>query len=168
MSLRYARRSLSSTAREALYDRCRGENAFPTCNICGLPVDGTREAWDESHDPDGPPHALNGNNDTGIAHRDCNRRHGAEVVVPLMAKVKRNRQKNIGAFRTRTPMACGRASRLSKSMGGGVKPRLTLAERDRVSTKIIRRSPRTPSCNALDQLDAQLAAVAHQMEQVQP
>jgi hypothetical protein len=31
----YSRRRLSSTAREALYDRCRGAAEFPTCNICG-------------------------------------------------------------------------------------------------------------------------------------
>jgi len=54
------RRRLSSSAREALYDRCRGTEEFPTCNICGLPVNGVHQAWDESHDPDGPPHCFGG------------------------------------------------------------------------------------------------------------
>jgi hypothetical protein len=30
-----SRRRLSTTTREALYDRCRGAAEFPTCNICG-------------------------------------------------------------------------------------------------------------------------------------
>jgi hypothetical protein len=141
MSLIHTRRSLSTTAREALYDRCRGDNDFPTCNLCGLPVDGTRQAWHESHDPDGLPHALGGT-ETGVAHADCNRRHGAEVVVPLVAKVTRIRQKHIGAFRTKQPMPCGRNSARSAQIGGGVKPRQSLADFHRTSPKIFRRSER--------------------------
>lgn len=146
MALTYTRRRLSSSAREALYDRCRGENEFPICNICKLPVDGVKQAWDESHDPDGPPHAMNGNDDTGVAHRECNRRHGAEVVVPLMAKVDRNRQKHIGAFQTRHKLPGGRDSRVKKKIGGGV----------------VVREPRVPK-SSFNDLDAQLAAVSTEM-----
>jgi hypothetical protein len=53
----YSRRRLSTTAREALYDRCRGAAEFPTCNICGQLIL-VGDAWDESHDPDGPPPLL--------------------------------------------------------------------------------------------------------------
>jgi hypothetical protein len=137
MSLTYVRRSLSTTAREALYERCRGDNAVPTCNICQLPVL-LNEPWDESHDPEGLPHALGGD-ETGVAHRDCNRRHGAEVVIPLVAKVKRIRQKFIGAFRTKQPMPCGRNSARSAQIGGGTKPRQSLADFHRNSPKIYRR-----------------------------
>lgn len=137
MALTYTRRRLSSTRREELYDRCRGDNAVPECNICHLPIL-LNEPWDESHDPEGPPHALGGT-ETGVAHRDCNRRHGAEVVIPMVAKAKRGRQKHIGAFVTKAPMPCGRASARSHAMAGGIKPRQTLADHHRTSKKIFRR-----------------------------
>lgn len=146
MALTYTRRRLSSRDREALYDRCRGEKEFPDCNICGLPVDGVRQAWDESHDPEGPPHCFGGT-ETGVAHRECNRRHGAEVVVPMDAKATRNRQKHIGAHVPRIPMPAGRNSRIKRKIGGGV-----VARRLRV--------PKVDFAN----LDAQLAAVAAEME----
>src|ERR1700743_734114 len=78
------RQKLSSTAREALYDRRPGDAECPTCNICDrLILIG--DAWDESHDPEGPARCFGGT-ETGVAHRDCNRRHGAEVGRPLHAK----------------------------------------------------------------------------------
>jgi hypothetical protein len=83
----HPRRRLSTTAREALYDRCRGAAEFPTCNICGQLVL-VGDAWDESHDPEGPPRCFGGA-ETGVAHRACNRRHGAGVVRPLDAKATR-------------------------------------------------------------------------------
>jgi 5-methylcytosine-specific restriction protein A len=116
MALAYTRRRLSSSAREALYDRCRGDAEVPDCNICGLPIR-VGDAWHESHDPEGPPHCFGGT-ETGVAHRDCNLRHGAEVVVPMDAKATRIRQKHIGAFQTRHKMPCGRDSRWKKSVDG--------------------------------------------------
>jgi hypothetical protein len=108
---RFPRRSLSSTAREALYDRCRGAAEFPTCNICDqLMLVG--DAWDESHDPDGSPHCFGGT-ETGVAHRTCNRRHGAEVVRPMDAKATRNRQKHRGV--PDPPQAARRTARLAKA-----------------------------------------------------
>jgi 5-methylcytosine-specific restriction protein A len=122
VALAYTRRRLSSSAREALYDRCRGDKPFPDCNICGQPVDGTRQAWDESHDPDGPPHCFGGT-ETGVAHRRCNRRHGAQVVVPMDAKATRVRQKSIGAFVTRYKLPGGRDSDRKRTVDGRVVPR---------------------------------------------
>jgi hypothetical protein len=84
---------LSTTAREELYDRYRGDAEFPTCNICGQLIL-VGDAWDESHDPEGAPHCFGGT-ETGVAHRACDRRHGAEVVRPLDAKATRNRQKHV-------------------------------------------------------------------------
>jgi hypothetical protein len=75
----YSPRRLSTTAREALYDRCRGGEEFPTCNICGQLIL-VGDAWDESHDPEGPPHCFGGT-EVGLAHRTCNRRHGAEPLL---------------------------------------------------------------------------------------
>lgn len=147
MALTYPTRSLSSSARQALYDRCRGENEFPTCNICGLPVDGTRQAWDESHDPDLPPRCWGGTI-TGIAHRDCNRRHGAEVVVPMVAKAERVRQRHTGAFKSRHKLPGGRDSRIKIKIGGGV----------------VARTPRIVRFNERE-LDEVLAAVDAGMRQ---
>lgn len=117
MALTYSRRRLSSKQREELYDRCRGNNEFPTCNLCGLPVDGTREPWDESHE--GAPHALGGT-ETGVAHRVCNQRDNHLNVTPMVAKAKRGRQKHIGAFQTRHKLPGGRGSGVKKKIGGGV------------------------------------------------
>ncbi len=119
------RRRLSSTAREELYDRCRGDKDHPDCNLCGEPVL-IGDAWDDSHV--GAPHALGGN-ETGVAHRSCNRRDGAEVVTPMVAKAKRGRQKFIGAHQTRYPMRGGRDDKISRGMDGRVKPRTTLTQK---------------------------------------
>jgi hypothetical protein len=100
------RRRLSSKAREEFYDRCRGDAECPSCNIWGGPVL-VGDAWDENHDPDGPLHCFGGE-DTGVAHRACNRRQGAEVVRPMDAKATRSRQKHIGAFQTRHKLPGGR------------------------------------------------------------
>jgi hypothetical protein len=111
------RRSLSSTKREELYDRCRGENEFPICNLCGCPVDGTRQAWDESHFP---VPATFGGTETGVAHRDCNRRHNHEVVTPANAKANRVRRNFIGASVSQTPMRGGRQDTIKRTMAGRV------------------------------------------------
>ena len=117
----YSRRRLSSAAREALYDRCRGAAEFPTCNICGQLIL-VGDAWDESHDPDGPPRCFGGM-ETGVAHRACNRKHGAQVVRPLDAKATRNRQKHIGAFETRHKLPGGRMDWRKRKLDGEVVPR---------------------------------------------
>ena len=121
------RRSLSSTAREQLYDRCRGSEPCPRCNIpgCGAFVlPGQR--WVESHFPS--PHALGGV-ETGIAHFHCNAAYAAAVEAPLIAKVKRQRRRHIGARMPRHPLPCGRDSPLKIKIGGGLAPRLTLSQR---------------------------------------
>lgn len=113
------RRRLSPTKREELYDRCRGENTFPICNLCPLPILPGQE-WDESHI--GAPAALGGT-ETGVAHRKCNRDHGAKVVTPMVAKAKRGRQKFIGAWVPQTPMRGGRSDSIKRTMSGRVVPR---------------------------------------------
>jgi hypothetical protein len=153
MALTYTRRRLSSSDREALYDRCRGTKEFPDCNICGLPVDGVRQAWHESHDPDGPPHCFGGT-ETGVAHADCNLRHGAQIVVPMDAKATRVRQNFIGASVSRFPMPAGRNSPLKRKVGGGVVPRQARVQK-------VSFDPPAPADDA--DLDAQLAAVSAEM-----
>ncbi len=111
------RRGLSTSAREALYDRCRGDNKFPTCNLCGNPVDGTSQAWDESHFPVA---ASFGGTETGVAHKSCNRKHNHEVVTPQNAKANRVRQHFIGARVASYPMRGGRQDSIKRTMSGRV------------------------------------------------
>jgi hypothetical protein len=94
------RRKLTKAQRRDFYIAAKGEEDFPRCNICGefvLPG----QAWDESHE--GAPHALGGTR-TGIAHRRCNRDHGAQVVTPMVAKAKRLYDKHRGIHVSRYPM----------------------------------------------------------------
>ena len=113
---------LSNRAREALYDRCRGDAEFPTCNICSQLIL-VGDSWDESHDPEGPPRCFGGT-ETGVAHRTCNRTHGAQVVRPLDAKATRVRQKHIGAFQTRHKLPGGRTDSRKRKLDGEVVSRL--------------------------------------------
>ena len=106
-----------------------GRGDYPICNICDQPVLPT-DAWDESHAPEHPK-ALNGKS-KGVAHLTCNREHGAKVVVPLVAKVKRVRAKYLGIKGNglgRHAMQGGRRSGVTRTMAGEVKPRLTLAQK---------------------------------------
>ena len=117
--------ALSSTAREKLYDAeaakaiADGRGKLPICNICDLPIDGRRDRWHESHDPKIPKHL--GGEVTGIAHARCNLRHNNQHDTPLYHKVKRKRQKDIGAWRSSSrPFPCGRDSAFKKKIGGEV------------------------------------------------
>jgi hypothetical protein len=150
----HRRRGLSSSAREALYDRCRGSDEFPTCNIpgCGRPVK-PGERWVESHYP--VPHA-NGGQETGVAHERCNHLFACQIEVPAMAHADRVRRKHIGAHVSRYPLPGGRNSHLKRKVGGGVVPRQARVH------KISFAGDPAPAANEI-KLDAQLAAVAVEM-----
>ena len=90
--------------RRAFYAQACGDGEYPNCNLCGLPAR-PGQKWDESHE--GAPHALGGAT-TGIAHRRCNRRHGSEVVTPMVADAKRQYDKHRGIHVSRSPMPGGR------------------------------------------------------------
>lgn len=110
--------------------RMAGLGSLPICNIpgCGRVVQESDD-WDESHDPG--RHKVFGGRETGVAHRACNREHGAQVVVPEKAKADRIRRKHIGAARKGTgphPMPGGHRANFKIAIGGGRKPRLTVAE----------------------------------------
>ena len=85
------RRRLSPRDRAALFDREGGR-----CHLCkGLVQAG--EAWDNSHEI---PLACGGADDESnwrVAHRKCHRAHTAAVDAPLIAKVRRQHQRHIGA-----------------------------------------------------------------------
>ena len=112
----------------AAYRVDRGE--FPICVHCDLPVT-PDQAWDRSHVT--VPRALNGKS-VGVGHRKCNQHDNNKVVTPMVAKAERVRKKHVGITGPglgKHPMQCGRRSRTTKTMSGGVKPRLTSAQRHR-------------------------------------
>ena len=122
--------SLSSSAREKLYDaetakaRAAGLGNLPICNICGNQVDGRRDRWHESHDPQIPKHM--GGNVTGIAHERCNLKHNNEIDTPLYWKNKRVRQRHIGAkVASGRSFQGNRGSYLKKKLNGSVVIRAT-------------------------------------------
>lgn len=114
---------LSSTAREKLYDaeaakaKASDRGDLPICNICDCPIDGRRERWHESHDPQIPKHM--GGEVTGIAHERCNLKHNNEHDTPLFWRLKRIRQFHIGARVPRgRPMPGTIASGIKKPFNG--------------------------------------------------
>jgi hypothetical protein len=123
----FTRRRLTKKGREALWlsesDAAReaGRGDFPICNLCNRAVIPGRDLWDESHDP-AKPNAWGGTA-VGIAHRRCNRIHGATVVTPMVAKAKRQWRRNVGIAEpgvTLNPIPGGRDDRLKKKLNGEV------------------------------------------------
>lgn len=109
---------------------CLGADGLPatdgtvTCNLCQLPVQPGSD-WDESHGP--IPKAFGGAA-VWIAHRRCNREHGAQVVTPMIAKAKRQERKHVGITRPglgKTPLPCGRNTGFKKTMRHGVVKRMS-------------------------------------------
>lgn len=122
------RHRLTNKQREELYDGeaakavAAGLGPYPICNLCVLPIT-PGQKWHDNHDKY-LPHALGGQRD-GISHKRCNERHNNEHDTPLVAKVKRTRQKFIGAWRTSRPMVGSRASGIKLAMNGAVLNRAT-------------------------------------------
>lgn len=121
--------TLTARKRQELYDReaakakASGRGEYPLCNLCGLPVSPGQQ-WDESHDP-GRPRAFGGT-DTAIAHRRCNRDHGARFVTPMVAKANRQRFAHTGAkLKSRRPLPGGKSDAIKKKMDGSVIDRRT-------------------------------------------
>ena len=114
---------LTAKQREELWDAecaksiAAGRGQYPICNICKTQITPGRR-WHDSHNPY-LPHALGGDRD-GIAHERCNLKHNYEHDTPLVAKNKRQRQKFIGAWQTRSrPIPGTIRSGIRKPMNGG-------------------------------------------------
>jgi hypothetical protein len=116
--------------REKAFYKSRAGKPHPLCNICGNPIVTGPDAdihngerWHESHFP--TPKAIGGKA-TGVAHEACNLRRAREVEAAIIAKVKRLEEPR----RSKRPLPCGRhTSKFSKTVGGRVVLRLTLAEK---------------------------------------
>lgn len=113
------RRSLSARERERLFNLHGG-----VCHFCGLTINPAREAWDISHEL---PLELGGEDDDKNrqpAHRLCHRQHTSETDAPRIAKMRRQRQKNMG-LRTRKSWGfqTNRDGKWRKKMDGTVERR---------------------------------------------
>lgn len=133
------RRMFNSKRRETVWLRARyaahaaGRGRYPICPHCDLPVYETDD-WDECHLP-GRERAFgagSGVEDVTVGHRRCNQLHARTEVVPAVAKSNRVRRKFIGAHKPGMgprPMRGGRRDDFKVAVGGGVKPRLTNAQK---------------------------------------
>jgi hypothetical protein len=79
------------------------------------------EEWDVSHDI---PLEAGGKDDESnwlVAHRKCHRVHTSKVDMPLIAKVKRVRQKHLGAsLKSKNPLPGSKSSKWKRKMDGTV------------------------------------------------
>ena len=108
------RRSLSTRERLRLFTLHAG-----VCHLCGDKIDGTREAWEISHDL---PLALGGADDDDNrkpAHAKCHRRRTSERDIPAIAKSGRQRARHVGAKpRSSRPLPGGRDSKWKRTLDG--------------------------------------------------
>lgn len=113
---------------ECLAAHKAGRGEFPICVHCDAPVT-PDQAWDRSHIT--IPRAFGGKS-VGVGHRKCNQKDNNEVVTPTVAKAERVRKNFCGITGPglgRAPMSCGRRSGQTKTMNGGIKQRLTGAQK---------------------------------------
>lgn len=115
---------LTAAQREELWDReaakasASGRGQFPLCRLCDCPIfPGQR--WHENHNRY-QPHAIGGEVD-GISHERCNIDHANAIDKPHIAKVKRQRQKHIGAeLSSLRPLPFGRTDHLKRKVTGEI------------------------------------------------
>jgi len=115
---------------ECLVAHKAGRGQYPICSHCDRPVT-PDQMWDRAHVT--VPRALGGKS-VGVGHRLCNQLDNNKVVTPTVAKAERVRKKHVGITGPglgRAPMRCGRRSKQRKTMGHGVQPRQTHAQKHR-------------------------------------
>lgn len=112
------RRSLTKAQRVRVFDAGNG-----ICHLCGTKIQ-IGEEWDVSHDIPLEAGGADEPENMKPAHRTCHRAHTAEVDAPLIAKVKRQRQKHIG-IRKPSRFATARDGKFKAKVGGGIVLRAT-------------------------------------------
>ena len=108
-----ARKRLTNKARAELFERHKG-----VCHMCSGKIH-AGEAWEVSHPI---PLAAGGDDEDGNrapAHKKCHAHQTSTIDAPLIAKTRRQYQKNIGAHRTSKPMPGSRRSGWKQKIGGG-------------------------------------------------
>lgn len=111
-------RRMSTSRRKRIFDAAQG-----VCHLCGLRIDGAREAWDVEHVV---PYALT-RDDTDAnlrpAHKSC---HATKTRADLgqIAKAKRVAAKHSGAWKAKARLPGSRGGRWKRKING------TVIERD--------------------------------------
>lgn len=112
------RRRITTKMRVLIFEAAQG-----VCDICGGKILAS-DKWEASHRI---PLMAGGPDDMSNlfpAHFKCHREQTAKVDIPLVAKVTRIRQKNMGAKApSRNPLPGSKASGWRRKMDGTVVPR---------------------------------------------
>lgn len=88
------RRAMSQTRRLRIWEAAKG-----ICILCGLKIDGVREAWIVEHKIALGLGGADDDANCGPAHEDC-RRAKDKIDVPMIAKAKRMKARHIGIKKT--------------------------------------------------------------------
>lgn len=110
------RKPLTNKQRLEMFIRHNG-----ICCLCGQPINGVKEMWDEHLSP----LWLNGDNkaeNRAPAHVRCALVKTAGEAK-TRAKIRKGAERHFGAHRAQRPMPCGRRSKWKKKMDGSVVPR---------------------------------------------
>ena len=107
------RRRLSTRDRAALFLAAGG-----ICHLCKMKID-EGQAWEVSHPIPLAAGGEDAESNRAPAHFKCHKRQTAEIDAPLIAKTRRQYQKNIGAKVSSHPMPGSRRSPWKQKIGGG-------------------------------------------------
>lgn len=108
------RRRLSARVREHIFDDAHG-----VCHICRTPIQ-RGQPWEVSHPI---PLAIGGKDDASNwapAHVKCHAERTAKIDARLIAKTRRQRQKDLGIRSAKRPMSGGRRSPFKRTVAGRV------------------------------------------------
>lgn len=114
------RKHMSTAQRDAFYKQACGENDYPICGYCQLPVLPWQN-WDRAHE--GRPHTWGGTEEA-VWHRRCNSKHNNEVVTPMYWKGERQYKKHRDIYRSRRPFGT-RDKPMKRTVDGRVVDRVT-------------------------------------------
>jgi hypothetical protein len=113
---------LSTKQRKALWDAHRyADDSGCPCALCPRPIR-PGESWEAAHIV--IPHA-HGGTVMKPAHARCHRYETATITIPLIARVKRMRERFLDLRRSRKPLPGGRDDPRKRTMGGMVVSRET-------------------------------------------